>query len=160
IGQESSGAVPAATLSQGDAATPAAGNPFAGLVAAPPAAATAKAAEESASPPASAAAAATSEEPAAVPAEATPAGGEAAQTAPVKVETREDFWKVQVEAVYRKRNPYKLGEVKGLMEKYKGKEAALYAKVCKRYDLDPKKLYADPKAWESEDKDVKDEDGE
>jgi len=89
-------------------------------------------------------------------------GGEVdtSQERPSKVESSEDFWKVQVEAIYRRRNPYKLGDVGGLMEKYKGKELELYVKVCKRYDLDPKKLYADESAWADEDKDVKDEDGD
>jgi len=67
-----------------------------------------------------------------------------------------DFWRVQIEAVYRRRNPYKLDKVLEFMEKYKGQEAILYAKVCKKYDLDPSKFYADPAAWEDEDKDVKD----
>ncbi|CAK0901573.1 unnamed protein product [Prorocentrum cordatum] len=35
-------------------------------------------------------------------------------------------------------------------------EAILYAKVCKTYDLDPTKFYADPKAWESYENDVQD----
>ena len=34
------------------------------------------------------------------------------------------------------------------LEKYKGKEVVLYQKVCKRYDLNPRKFYANPKAWE------------
>eukprot|EP00931_Biecheleriopsis_adriatica_P089182 TRINITY_DN6334_c0_g1_i1.p1 TRINITY_DN6334_c0_g1~~TRINITY_DN6334_c0_g1_i1.p1 ORF type:complete len:440 (+),score=147.95 TRINITY_DN6334_c0_g1_i1:31-1350(+) len=85
-------------------------------------------------------------------------GQEEEKEAPIKVETKEDFWKVQVEAIYRRRNPHKMGDVPGLMEKYKGKEVVLYRKVCQRYDLDPKKLYADPSAWDDEDKDVKDDD--
>jgi len=77
------------------------------------------------------------------------------------IHVKEDnFWKVAVEAIYRKRNPKKLGEVDGLLEKHKGKELVLYVKVCKRYDLNPKKFYTDPSAWEDEDKDVKDDDGE
>ncbi|CAE8605636.1 unnamed protein product, partial [Polarella glacialis] len=80
-----------------------------------------------------------------------------AETGPIKVETKEDLWRVQIEAIYRRRNHHKLGDVKGMMEKYKGKEVVLFKKVCLRYDLDPKKLYTDPKSWDDEDKDVKDE---
>lgn len=60
----------------------------------------------------------------------------------MKIESKEDFWRVQIEAIYRRRNPHKFKEVGGLMEKYKGKEMQLYVKVCKHYDLNPKKLYA------------------
>eukprot|EP00811_Abedinium_folium_P024891 NODE_349_length_3137_cov_5.472425.p1 GENE.NODE_349_length_3137_cov_5.472425~~NODE_349_length_3137_cov_5.472425.p1 ORF type:complete len:890 (+),score=305.96 NODE_349_length_3137_cov_5.472425:172-2670(+) len=72
---------------------------------------------------------------------------------PVKVETSEDFWKVQVEAVYRRRNRHKLSEVPALMEKYKRKERVLYVQVCQHYDLDPRKLCSKPEAWGDEDKD-------
>lgn len=65
----------------------------------------------------------------------------------IVVQTREDFWRVQVEAVYRRRNPYKLDKVPELLEKYEGREAVLYTKVCLKYDLDPSKFYADPSAW-------------
>eukprot|EP00913_Durusdinium_trenchii_P022481 g21118.t1 len=75
-----------------------------------------------------------------------------------KVTTDEDFWRVQIEAIYRRRNPHRLAQVASLMEKHKGKELILYQQVCQRYDLNPKKFYADPKSWESEDKDVKDDD--
>ena len=75
-----------------------------------------------------------------------------------KVTTMEGFWQVQIEAIYRRRNPHKLKDVPGMMEKHKGKESLLYRKVCQRYDLDSKKLYADPKSWDSEDKDIKDDD--
>jgi len=71
-----------------------------------------------------------------------------------EVKTSEDFWRVQIEAVYRRRNPAKLCNVGALLEKHKGKEAVLYAKVCKTYDLDPKLLYADEKSWEAYEKDV------
>eukprot|EP00747_Dinoflagellata_sp_TGD_P169458 gnl/TRDRNA2_/TRDRNA2_198458_c0_seq1.p1 gnl/TRDRNA2_/TRDRNA2_198458_c0~~gnl/TRDRNA2_/TRDRNA2_198458_c0_seq1.p1 ORF type:complete len:167 (+),score=58.04 gnl/TRDRNA2_/TRDRNA2_198458_c0_seq1:56-556(+) len=74
-----------------------------------------------------------------------------------KVTTSEDFWKVQLEAIYRRRNPAKLEGVPALLAKYAGKEATLYAKVCKTYDLDPKKFYADPKAWEEYEKDTVEE---
>mmetsp|Transcript_59872 Transcript_59872/g.110872 ORF Transcript_59872/g.110872 Transcript_59872/m.110872 type:complete len:386 (+) Transcript_59872:63-1220(+) len=70
-----------------------------------------------------------------------------------------DFWRAQVEAVYRRRNPPKLKSVPELLAKHKGNEAVLYAKVCKTYDLDPKKMYAtDPSAWDDEDKDMKEDD--
>jgi len=68
----------------------------------------------------------------------------------IKVETREEFWRVQIEAVYRRRNPYKLENVPDLMEKYEGQEAVLYTKICRKYDLDPSKFYADPAAWDDE----------
>ncbi|CAJ1401023.1 unnamed protein product [Effrenium voratum] len=77
-----------------------------------------------------------------------------------KVTSKEDFWRVQIEAIYRRRNPHKLADVSDMLEKHKGKEMVLYRKVCQRYDLNPKKLYADPQAWDSEDKDVKDEDSD
>jgi len=69
------------------------------------------------------------------------------------IQTSKDFWRVQIEAVYRKRNPHKLKDVPKLLEKNKDKELMLYQRVCCRYDLDPKKLYAtDPNAWDSEEK--------
>ncbi|CAE8725187.1 unnamed protein product [Polarella glacialis] len=89
-----------------------------------------------------------------------PAGAVDVDAAPVKVETREDFWRVQVEAIYRKRNPYKLEEVPKLLEKYKGKEVVLYKKVCQRYDLDSSKFYTNPEAWASEEKEFKEDDAE
>mmetsp|Transcript_78900 Transcript_78900/g.156275 ORF Transcript_78900/g.156275 Transcript_78900/m.156275 type:complete len:1110 (+) Transcript_78900:71-3400(+) len=76
----------------------------------------------------------------------------------VKVETREDFWRVQIEAIYRRRNTFKLAEVPQLLAKHRGHEASLYCKICRRYDLNPKLLYADPNSWEAEDKDIKDDD--
>lgn len=66
----------------------------------------------------------------------------------LKVETSADFWLVQLESIYRHRNPYKLDRVPCLLEKYKGREAILYVKVCKTYNLDPSKFYADPQAWD------------
>jgi len=82
-------------------------------------------------------------------------------TAPVaQIASSADFWRVQVEAVYRRRNPMKLPGVEALMEKYKGKEVILYAKVCKTYDLDHKRLYADPGAWEPYEKDAEEEEGD
>ena len=42
-----------------------------------------------------------------------------------------DFWRANIEGVYRKRNPAKLKSMDSLMEKYKGKELQLYVKVCK-----------------------------
>ncbi|CAE7710185.1 unnamed protein product, partial [Symbiodinium microadriaticum] len=100
---------------------PASSNPFAGLTAPEP--------KETKATPAPAA-----------PAESkiTPAAGteEAAPEGPVKVETKEDFWRVQIEAIYRKRNPMKLrlgrenrNDVPKLMEKHKGKEVILFKKA-------------------------------
>eukprot|EP00929_Paragymnodinium_shiwhaense_P027441 TRINITY_DN16106_c0_g1_i1.p1 TRINITY_DN16106_c0_g1~~TRINITY_DN16106_c0_g1_i1.p1 ORF type:complete len:204 (+),score=65.90 TRINITY_DN16106_c0_g1_i1:118-729(+) len=91
---------------------------------------------------------------------ATAPGQDAEETEVVKVNSSEDFWRVQLEAIYRRRNPHKLDGVPALLEKYKGKEAALYAKVCKTYFLDPKKLYADPKAWEEYETDTLEKVGE
>jgi hypothetical protein len=73
------------------------------------------------------------------------------------VTTSDQFWCVQLEAIYRRRNPHKLENVRNLLLKYTGREATLYTKVCKTYDLDPTKFYADPEVWAGEDKDVKSE---
>lgn len=73
------------------------------------------------------------------------------------VVTAENFWRCQVEAIYQRRNPQKLASVGTLLEKYAGREALLYAKVCKTYDLDPSKFYTDPKAWEMYDTDVRED---
>eukprot|EP00442_Polarella_glacialis_P025684 CAMPEP_0115064012 /NCGR_PEP_ID=MMETSP0227-20121206/9432_1 /TAXON_ID=89957 /ORGANISM="Polarella glacialis, Strain CCMP 1383" /LENGTH=701 /DNA_ID=CAMNT_0002449589 /DNA_START=113 /DNA_END=2215 /DNA_ORIENTATION=+ len=70
-----------------------------------------------------------------------------------------DFWKVQVEAIYRRRNPYKLHKVTSLLEKYKGQEVVLYKKVCLTYDLDPTKFYAESAAWEKEEEKYADTEG-
>eukprot|EP00927_Polykrikos_kofoidii_P074464 TRINITY_DN70464_c0_g1_i1.p1 TRINITY_DN70464_c0_g1~~TRINITY_DN70464_c0_g1_i1.p1 ORF type:complete len:209 (-),score=57.48 TRINITY_DN70464_c0_g1_i1:101-727(-) len=83
-----------------------------------------------------------------------------AKDAPEEVQTvtnSADFWRVQVESVYRRRNPMKLDSVPKLLEKYAGKEITLYTKVCKTYDLDPKRFYADPKAWDDYSKDTLEE---
>merc|ERR1740123_2081273 len=53
-----------------------------------------------------------------------------------------------------------MNDVPKLLDKYKDNEVTLYRKVCLRYDLDSNKLYADPAAWEGEEKDVKDDDDE
>ena len=34
----------------------------------------------------------------------------------------DDFWRVQLEAIYRRRNPHKLGGIEDLLTKYKGKD--------------------------------------
>mmetsp|Transcript_54541 Transcript_54541/g.100951 ORF Transcript_54541/g.100951 Transcript_54541/m.100951 type:complete len:167 (-) Transcript_54541:51-551(-) len=73
------------------------------------------------------------------------------------IETKGDFWRLQLEAVYNRRNPRKLAALPALLEKYKGDEATLYVKVCKTYDLDPKKLYTDPSSWEEYDGDTLEE---
>ncbi|CAK9020295.1 unnamed protein product [Durusdinium trenchii] len=67
------------------------------------------------------------------------------------------FWRCQIEAVYRRRNPHKLKNIQALLEKHVGREAVLYAKVCKTYDLDPGKFYTSPQAWEQYETDVKPE---
>lgn len=69
----------------------------------------------------------------------------------------EDFWRVQLEAVYQRRNAHKLSNIPSLLEKYKGKEMQLYVKVCKTYDLDPSKFYTDPAAWEQYEKDAEED---
>jgi len=68
----------------------------------------------------------------------------------LEVHSRDQFWQVQIEAIYRRRNPYKLKGVPALLSKYKGNEVVLYRKVCRAYDLCPDRLYADPSAWEDE----------
>lgn len=62
----------------------------------------------------------------------------------------DDFWKLQIEAIYRRRNPKKLKDVPSLLAKYRGQEAILHRKVCVMYDLDPLKFYTDPAAWREE----------
>eukprot|EP00929_Paragymnodinium_shiwhaense_P115837 TRINITY_DN8499_c0_g2_i1.p1 TRINITY_DN8499_c0_g2~~TRINITY_DN8499_c0_g2_i1.p1 ORF type:complete len:531 (+),score=129.39 TRINITY_DN8499_c0_g2_i1:103-1695(+) len=71
------------------------------------------------------------------------------------VTTSEDFWKVQLEAIYARRNPQKLDSVPELLKKYRGKEAELYKRVCTQYDLPSTKWYTDAAAWEGEDADIK-----
>mmetsp|Transcript_62856 Transcript_62856/g.137721 ORF Transcript_62856/g.137721 Transcript_62856/m.137721 type:complete len:345 (+) Transcript_62856:29-1063(+) len=58
-----------------------------------------------------------------------------------------DFWRVQLEAIYRKRNPYKLQRVPDLLENWKGQEALLYRRVCLAYDLDAHQFYACQTKW-------------
>jgi len=67
-----------------------------------------------------------------------------------KVATNEEFWRVQLEAIYVRRNPYKLHTVPMLMARYRGREILLYRKVCAAYDLDPTRFYADPAVWQTE----------
>mmetsp|Transcript_97550 Transcript_97550/g.173737 ORF Transcript_97550/g.173737 Transcript_97550/m.173737 type:complete len:589 (-) Transcript_97550:59-1825(-) len=69
------------------------------------------------------------------------------------ISSSEDFWRVQLECIYRHRNPYKLDKVPALLAKYRGNEAVLYKKVCLTYDLDPNKFYSSPAAWAEEDED-------
>lgn len=38
----------------------------------------------------------------------------------------EDFWKLQLEAIYARRNPMKVEKIPELLEKYRGREAVLY----------------------------------
>lgn len=76
----------------------------------------------------------------------------------LKIETSADFWRVQIESIYRRRNPYKLENVPEFLKKYEGQEAILYTKVCRKYDLDPTKWYADPRSWQGEEEDIKPED--
>lgn len=73
---------------------------------------------------------------------------------PIKDLASADFWRLQVEAVYRKRNPKKLEEpnyLSGLMKKYAGREQILYVSLCKNYSLDPRKFYTQE---EGEDEDL------
>lgn len=65
----------------------------------------------------------------------------------VEVHCSDDFWRVQVEAIYRRRNPYKLHGVGALLAQYKGNEALLYRKVCRAYDLKEDRFYTDESAW-------------
>eukprot|EP00930_Biecheleria_cincta_P083239 TRINITY_DN72847_c0_g1_i1.p1 TRINITY_DN72847_c0_g1~~TRINITY_DN72847_c0_g1_i1.p1 ORF type:complete len:1307 (-),score=201.10 TRINITY_DN72847_c0_g1_i1:507-4427(-) len=68
----------------------------------------------------------------------------------IEVESREQFWRIQLEAIYRCRNSLKLPDVPRLMEQHRGSEAALYKKVCERYGLNQSKLYVDPAACNGE----------
>ena len=54
--------------------------------------------------------------------------------------------------MYWKRDPDKLNNVPGLMEKYKGEELHLYRQICLRYELDPEKFYAEEPAKKDENK--------
>lgn len=74
----------------------------------------------------------------------------AAEREVIVVKTSEHFWRVQLEAVYRRMNPAKLPNVPDLLKKYEGQEAVLYTKVCKTYGLTSTKFYADPQAWDGE----------
>lgn len=67
-----------------------------------------------------------------------------------KVHTSEQFWRVQLEAIYLRRNPYKLHNVPTLMARYRGREISLYKKVCAAYDLNPTRFYDDPATWQQE----------
>jgi hypothetical protein len=78
---------------------------------------------------------------------------EAAQ-APICIRSPQEFWHAQLDAIYSRRNPLKRGTISDLLSKYKGREVLLYRKVCKTYDLCPKKFYADPKAWATLDGDT------
>eukprot|EP00913_Durusdinium_trenchii_P033568 g31426.t1 len=76
----------------------------------------------------------------------------AAESAPSRKRPHEDadpqsFWKAQLEAIYARRNPMKVDSIPDLLQKYRGKEAVLYAKVCHKYDWNPKKFHIDPQAW-------------
>lgn len=82
------------------------------------------------------------------PADAGPADNGAKPV--IHVSTSRDFWMVQVEAIYRKRNPYKLKNVPSLLKRYRGQEAVLYKKVCLTYDLDPSKFYAGLETWQED----------
>lgn len=79
------------------------------------------------------------------------------QRTPAASVSSENFWLVQLEAIYRRRNPLKLAKVPEFLERYRGEEAVLYRKVCRAYDLCPTKFYADPAAWVDEDQDIKPE---
>lgn len=71
---------------------------------------------------------------------------QAAAAAPVS--SSQDFWRVQIEAVYRRRNPYKLDRVPALLERHRGNEVTLYRKICRTYDLKADRFYADERAWD------------
>lgn len=58
------------------------------------------------------------------------------------VRSSEQFWHMQLEAIYRRRNPQKLRTLPAMLNKYEGREALLYRKVCMMYDLDPAKFHA------------------
>jgi len=81
---------------------------------------------------------------------------DAASVGIIQVRTREDFWRAQLDAIYSRRNPLKRKNIPALMEKYKGREAMLYRKVCQQYCLCPTKFYAEAKAWEGLESDGQD----
>ncbi|CAK0873928.1 unnamed protein product, partial [Prorocentrum cordatum] len=86
------------------------------------------------------------------------AGGPAAQrgdAADTAAGSGADFWRAQLEAIYRRRNPLKLPKVPELLEEHRGREVDLYRRVCRAYDLPPTRLYADPAAWADQDLDMK-----
>lgn len=60
--------------------------------------------------------------------------------APAKPPAR-PVWRERLEHLYQLCNPAKLAGLDKLLEKYRGQEAVLYAKVCKTYGLDPTKLH-------------------
>merc|ERR1719181_2705031 len=72
-------------------------------------------------------------------------GEEGAAGEKVEVKDAETLWRVNIEAVYRRKNPKRVEKVPEIIEEYKKKGtslAVLYAKVCKTYDLDPKVMWA------------------
>eukprot|EP00927_Polykrikos_kofoidii_P023470 TRINITY_DN21622_c0_g1_i1.p1 TRINITY_DN21622_c0_g1~~TRINITY_DN21622_c0_g1_i1.p1 ORF type:complete len:661 (+),score=101.83 TRINITY_DN21622_c0_g1_i1:152-2134(+) len=79
---------------------------------------------------------------------ASPVG--AIEDAHVRVVASYDFWLVQLEAIYRRRNPYKLEKVPKLLEKYSGRELILYRKVCHQYGMDASRFYANSVAADLE----------
>ncbi|CAE7765523.1 nup98 [Symbiodinium sp. CCMP2592] len=83
--------------------------------------------------------------------------GEDAEGA-IEVKDAETLWKVNIEAVYRRKNPKLLSKVPDFIAKYKANGtplAHLYAKVCRTYELDPKVMWA----TRGEEDDNADEDG-
>ncbi|CAJ1427730.1 unnamed protein product [Effrenium voratum] len=71
-------------------------------------------------------------------------GGKAQDDA-IEVKDAETLWRVNIEAVYRRKNPKLLSKVSELIAKYKANGTPLshlYAKVCRTYELDPKVMWA------------------
>ncbi|CAK0909824.1 unnamed protein product, partial [Prorocentrum cordatum] len=69
----------------------------------------------------------------------------------VEVKDADTLWRVNIEAVYRRKNPKLVGKVPELIKKYKDQQkslAVLYAKVCRQYELDPTVMWATRKQEE------------
>ncbi|CAE7250816.1 unnamed protein product [Symbiodinium sp. CCMP2592] len=49
----------------------------------------------------------------------------------------EQWYGLQIRAVYQQHNPEKLADVPHLMEKYSGSEEEMYAKICEKYGVTP-----------------------
>lgn len=69
---------------------------------------------------------------------------------PVRTKNSQEDWKAKLEAIYQQHNPVKLDTVSKMLEKYQGREAHLYRKVCDFYKVDPST--GDPKVQGSDER--------